>query len=83
VQAGEVPVTKGAGSLFAGQDLASYDTSIYNSVQKAPSFQYSWDQAMTPKVANVLLTNLAQVFALTQTPGKFSSTLSAQAASGS
>jgi raffinose/stachyose/melibiose transport system substrate-binding protein len=82
VQAGEVPVTSGATSLFAGQDLQSYDTTIYNSVQTAPSFQYSWDQAMTPKVANVLLTNLAQVFALTMTPQQFASQMNTQAASG-
>ena len=81
VTAGEVPVTKNASSLFAGQSLASYDTTIYSSVQSAPSFQYSWDQAMTPNVANVMLTNLAQVFELTDTPAKFESTLSAAAAS--
>ncbi|HEY1625399.1 MAG TPA: extracellular solute-binding protein [Streptosporangiaceae bacterium] len=83
VTAGEVPVTKGASSLFAGQSLASFDTTIYDSVQSAPSFQYSWDQAMTPQVATVMLTNLAEVFELTQTPAKFASTLNAQAASGS
>jgi raffinose/stachyose/melibiose transport system substrate-binding protein len=82
VSAGEVPVTTGATSLFAGQDLQSYDTTIYSSVQSAPSFQYSWDQAMTPKVANVLLTNLAQVFALTMTPQQFASQMNAAAASG-
>jgi raffinose/stachyose/melibiose transport system substrate-binding protein len=83
VAAGEVPVTKGASPLFSGQSLASYDTTIYNSVQNAPSFQYSWDQAMTPQVANVMLTNLAQVFELTETPQKFESVLNSQAASGS
>jgi raffinose/stachyose/melibiose transport system substrate-binding protein len=82
VAAGEVPVTSGAGSLFPGQALASYDTTIYNSVQKAPSFQYSWDQALTPQVATVMLTNLAQVFERTQTPQKFASVLNSQAASG-
>jgi raffinose/stachyose/melibiose transport system substrate-binding protein len=83
VTAGEVPVTKGASPLFAGQSLASFETTIYNSVQSAPSFQYSWDQAMTPQVANVMLTNLAQVFELTETPAKFQSLLNAQAASSS
>jgi raffinose/stachyose/melibiose transport system substrate-binding protein len=82
VAAGEVPVTSGAGSLFPGQALASYDTTIYNSVQKAPSFQYSWDQALTPQVATVMLTNLAQVFERTETPAKFASVLNSQAASG-
>jgi raffinose/stachyose/melibiose transport system substrate-binding protein len=83
VAAGEVPVTKGASPLFTGQSLASYDTTIYNSVQSAPSFQYSWDQAMTPQVANVMLTNLAQVFELSQTPQKFESILNSQAKSSS
>jgi raffinose/stachyose/melibiose transport system substrate-binding protein len=83
VKAGEVPVTKGASPLFTGQSLASFDTTIYDSVQNAPNFQYSWDQAMTPQVATVMLTNLAEVFELTQTPAKFASTLNAQAASGS
>ena len=46
---------------------------IYNSVQSAPSFQYSWDQAMTPQVATPMLTNLAQVFELSETPEKFES----------
>jgi raffinose/stachyose/melibiose transport system substrate-binding protein len=83
VAAGEVPVTTGAAPLFTGQPLASYDTTIYNSVQQAPSFQYSWDQAMTPQVANVMLTNLAQVFELSETPPKFESLLNSQAATSS
>jgi raffinose/stachyose/melibiose transport system substrate-binding protein len=83
VGAGEVPVTTGAAPLFTGQSLKSYDTTIYNSVQSAPSFQYSWDQAMTPQVATVMLTNLAQVFELSETPAKFESVLNAQAATGS
>jgi raffinose/stachyose/melibiose transport system substrate-binding protein len=83
VAAGEVPVTKGASPLFSGQPLAAYDTTIYNSVTSAPSFQYSWDQAMTPQVATTMLTNLAQVFELSETPQKFVSLLNKQAASGS
>jgi raffinose/stachyose/melibiose transport system substrate-binding protein len=82
VAAGEVPVTTGAAPLFSGQSLATYDTTIYNSVQTAPSFQYSWDQAMPPQVANVMLTNLAQVFELSETPQKFASVLNSQAAAG-
>jgi raffinose/stachyose/melibiose transport system substrate-binding protein len=83
VAAGEVPVTKGASPVFAGQPLASFDTTIYNSVQSAPSFQYSWDQAMTPQVANVMLTNLAQVFELSEAPARFESLLNSQAKSAS
>lgn len=83
VSAGEVPVTTGASSLFAGQSLASYDTTIYNSVRSAPSFQYSWDQAMTPAVANTMLADLSEVFELAQTPAKFESLLNAEVAATS
>ncbi len=78
VSAGEVPVIKGATDLFAGQQLASYDQTIYTSVQQAPSFQYSWDQAVPPQEAMPMLANLAQVFELTMTPQKFAATLDSQ-----
>ncbi len=78
VSAGEVPVIKGATDLFAGQQLASYDQTIYTSVQQAPSFQYSWDQAVPPQEATPMLANLAQVFELTMTPQKFAATLDSQ-----
>jgi raffinose/stachyose/melibiose transport system substrate-binding protein len=78
VSAGEVPVIKGATDLFAGQQLSSYDQTIYGSVQQAPSFQYSWDQAVPPQEATPMLANLAQVFELTMTPQKFATTMDGQ-----
>ena len=78
VAAGEVPVTKGASPLFSGQQLASFDQTIYSSVGKAPSFQYSWDQSLGPDAAQAMLTNLAQVFELTQSPQKFVSIMNKQ-----
>lgn len=81
VAAGEVPVTSGASPLFAGQALESYDNTIYDSVKAAPSFQYSWDQALTPAPAAALLTNLSQVFNLTMTPQAFASAMTTAAGS--
>src|SRR5450755_1869737 len=78
VSAGEVPVIKGASGFFSGQQLASYDQTIYSSVESAPSFQYSWDQALNPSEATTMLTNLAQVFELSQSPQKFASTMNSQ-----
>ena len=78
VGAGEVPVIKGATDLFAGQQLAPYDQTIYSSVQQAPSFQYSWDQAVPPQEATPMLADLAQVFELTMTPQKFAATMDSQ-----
>jgi raffinose/stachyose/melibiose transport system substrate-binding protein len=81
VAAGEVPVISGASADFSGSgDLASYDTTIYKNVQSAPSFQYSWDQAMTPGVSATMLTNLLNIFALTEKPAQFVSTLNTAAA---
>ncbi len=82
VGAGEVPVTSNASSYFTGT-MANYDTTIYSSVQTAPSFQYSWDQAMTPSVATDMLNNLQKVFTLSETPAQFVSTMNTAAASGS
>ena len=69
--------------MFTGQQLASYDQTIYSSVQSAPSFQYSWDQALSPAEATTMLTNLAQVFELSQTPQKFASVMNGAQAGGS
>jgi raffinose/stachyose/melibiose transport system substrate-binding protein len=82
VGAGEVPVIKNADGLFAGQQLSSYDQTIYTSVQQAPSFQYSWDQAVPPQEATPMLANLAQVFELTMTPQKFAATMDSQSSGG-
>jgi raffinose/stachyose/melibiose transport system substrate-binding protein len=79
VSAGEVPVTSGASSDFSG-NLSSYDTTIYNDVQKAPNFQYSWDQAMTPGVSAEMLTDLSKIFDLSQTPAQMVSDLNSTAA---
>ncbi|GCE23645.1 hypothetical protein KDK_74450 [Dictyobacter kobayashii] len=41
-------------------------------VQKSPHFQLSWDQALLPQPAQVLLTNLDQLFLKQITPQQFS-----------
>jgi raffinose/stachyose/melibiose transport system substrate-binding protein len=78
VAAGEVPVTAGAASDFTG-NMASFDTTIYNDVKNAPSFQYSWDQAMTPTVSADMLTELTNIFDLSMTPASFVSAMNAAA----
>ena len=79
VAAGEVPVTSGASADFSG-DLASYETQIYTDVQKAPNFQYSWDQATTPGVSAEMLTDLSKLFDLSMTPAAMESDLNSYAA---
>lgn len=76
VQAGEVPAVSGASSMFTGS-TASFDTTIYSSVQKAPNFQYSWDQALPPAEATPMLSNLQQIFNLKETPAQFVAAMNA------
>jgi len=76
VKAGEVPAVSGASSLFTG-NLAEFDTTIYNSVQSAPNFQYSWDQALPPAQATPMLSNLQQIFNLKETPAQFVAAMNA------
>ncbi|MHB1783218.1 MAG: type 2 periplasmic-binding domain-containing protein, partial [Acidimicrobiales bacterium] len=75
VTTGQVPVLKGSGALLGKTSLSHYLVPIYDSVVKAPSFQYSWDQALGSQRAQPMLTNLSKVFELTETPQQFVSTL--------
>ena len=46
-------------------------TFIYKLGQEAPSFQLSWDQALSPKQAEAMLTNLDKIFRKEITPDDF------------
>ena len=75
VAAGEVPVTKGASSLFTGQPLATYDTTIYNSVTERPELPVLLGPGDDPAGGDDDADDLAQVFELSETPQKFESLL--------
>jgi raffinose/stachyose/melibiose transport system substrate-binding protein len=55
--------------------LKQYLLPVYNAVQKAPYFQYSWDQALGPVKSTPMLTNLEDVFNLTETPKQFATAM--------
>lgn len=71
VNFGLVPVIAGAGKLLSSSPLKQYLVPIYNAVEKAPYFQYSWDQALGPTKATPMLDNLTKVFDLLETPQQF------------
>ncbi len=71
VKDGLVPVITGSAGLLRSTPLARYLVPVYEAVQNAPSFQYSWDQALGPTKATPMLDNLAKVFELTETPQQF------------
>ena len=68
-------VIAGSAKLFASSPLKQYLVPIYDAVQKAPYFQYSWDQALGPTKATPMLDNLANVFELTETPTAFAAAM--------
>lgn len=48
---------------------------IYHMTKNAPHYQLSWDQALSPKAAQQLLTNLERLFLAKITPEQFSATM--------
>jgi raffinose/stachyose/melibiose transport system substrate-binding protein len=61
VKSGGVPVLKNADSLFTGDD-AQYLKDMAAIASGAKSFAQSWDQALSPTAAEVLLDNIAKLF---------------------
>ena len=68
---GEVPVVNGISQQLSSAQNSDWLTYVYNTVQKAPSFQLSWDQALGPTPAQAVLTNLSQLFLKQITPQQF------------
>ena len=62
IQAGSVPPVAGLESQLAASSDAGFLTMAYGMVRDAPSFQLSWDQALSPAQGQALLTNLDQIF---------------------
>jgi raffinose/stachyose/melibiose transport system substrate-binding protein len=72
---GQVPVISGTSSLLGASSLSTYLLPVYQAVQSAPHFQYSWDQSLPPADATPMLDNLAKIFELTETPAQFSAAM--------
>ncbi|MDH2430453.1 extracellular solute-binding protein [Sphaerisporangium sp. TRM90804] len=74
---GAVPVVKGADSLFAGSKDADFLQFVSGIANNAKSFAQSWDQALPPAAATVLLDNIAKLFQLSITPQQFATNMNA------
>ena len=71
IKLGEVPVAQGISSQLASAPNSDWLEYVYQTVQKAPSSQLSWDQALPPQPAQAVLTNLSQLFLKQITPQQF------------
>jgi raffinose/stachyose/melibiose transport system substrate-binding protein len=65
---GNVPIIKGADAGFGSGGDADFLKFLYDVSSKAKNFAQSWDQALSPTAAEVLLDNIAKLFQLQVTP---------------
>lgn len=76
IGSGNIPIVKGSDSLIAGAD-ADWLKFQYKIASEAKSFVQSWDQALSPTAAEVLLDNIAKLFQLSISPEQFATALNA------
>ncbi|WP_431929795.1 extracellular solute-binding protein [Amycolatopsis tucumanensis] len=74
---GSVPPLTGIEDKLAKTEDPQYLSYVYEMASKAPNFQLSWDQALSPGQADALLTNLEQLFLKQITPEQFSANMNA------
>ncbi|WP_046470096.1 ABC transporter substrate-binding protein [Allosalinactinospora lopnorensis] len=75
VENGEVPTTTNAADLLDESPDPDFATFQYETVEQAPHFQLSWDQAVPPSVATPMLTEIEKLFNGQSTPDEFVETL--------
>lgn len=74
---GAVPPVTGLEDQLAESENGEWLQFMYSTVQDAPHFQQSWDQALPPDQADALLTNLDRLFLLQITPEEFCANMTA------
>jgi raffinose/stachyose/melibiose transport system substrate-binding protein len=75
IDSGAVPIVKGTESLLAASKDAAFLKFVYDTASKAKAFAQSWDQALSPTAAEVLLDNIAKLFQLQITPAQWVSNM--------
>jgi raffinose/stachyose/melibiose transport system substrate-binding protein len=70
VASGGIPIVKGSDSLLTGND-ADWLKFQYGVASNAKVFAQSWDQALSPTAAEVLLDNIAKLFQLSISPQQY------------
>jgi raffinose/stachyose/melibiose transport system substrate-binding protein len=74
---GSVPPVNGIEAKLAKAEDSTWLSFVYNLARNAPTFQLSWDQALSPSQADALLNNLEQLFLKQITPQQFSANMNA------
>ncbi|GFZ97408.1 ABC transporter substrate-binding protein [Nesterenkonia alkaliphila] len=74
---GNIPPLEGLEDQIAEAENSEFLSFVYESVQEAPSFQLSWDQAVDPSQEQALLENLDLAFQGQITPEEFAENMNA------
>ncbi|MFG1946398.1 extracellular solute-binding protein [Nonomuraea sp. NPDC048826] len=77
VSTGAVPVIKGSEKFFTNSEDADFLNFVVGIANNAKVFQQSWDQALSPTAAEVLLDNIAKLFQLSIGPQEFATNMNA------
>jgi raffinose/stachyose/melibiose transport system substrate-binding protein len=77
VATGAVPVVKGSDKEFATSEDKDFLNFVYGIAVNAKTFAQSWDQALSPTAAEVLLDNISKLFQLSITPQEFATNMNA------
>ena len=77
IDSGSVPIVKGTESTIAASPDAEFLKFVYDTSSKAKAFAQSWDQALSPTAAEVLLDNIAKLFQLSVSPQQFATNMNA------
>lgn len=77
IESGQVCIAAGIEDKVAASEDREFLTYAYEAVKNAPSFVQSWDQALSPAVAEELLSNIDQLFSLSITPEQFATAMNA------
>jgi raffinose/stachyose/melibiose transport system substrate-binding protein len=75
IEAGAVPIVKGADSQLSSSKDAGFLKFVYDTASNAKVFAQSWDQALSPTAAEKLLDNIAKLFQLSISPQQFASSM--------
>ena len=71
INSGSVPIVNGIESKLNTSPDKDFLNFVYDLAKNAPSFQQSWDQALSPTAAEALLNNIDQLFLKSITPQQF------------
>ena len=71
IDSGAVPIVKGSDAKFGSSPDAEFLKFQYDIASKAKVFAQSWDQALSPATAEILLDNIAKLFNKAISPQKW------------